>query len=274
MQLDEVLQVFSCPAAVVVQPAHVLGCEPGDVELWELQRQLPGDPAAGGVDVGNQHDATGILLELLQVFFAQAGGLAAEPHGLVAHAQTVGRITATADDHHLREFLLAALLELPAQGVESEDVILGQPTDDEEPVGLVEVLRLVDLLELSGDALFVDIVAGLHEDGVVLGGFLDGGYLILGGHYRCDGGPAEFFQVLGFDARAPCGELVVGEGLFGGDPRRLTDLALCGVALGDLGLVDFLVEFLAHAVLLHQFVKGQRKLLLRIASVAHVDVDR
>ena len=161
-----------------------------------------------------------------------------------------------------------------AQSLQAEDIVLRLLADEEEAEGLVEALRLVDLLELLHVALLVGVLAGLHEDGVGLGSLADGGLAVLGALDRTDRLPAEGSQMLRFDRRSPGCQFVVGEGLFGLYPRRLTDLTGKGLALGDLRLVDRRFQFFLDTILLHEFMERQGELFLRVAFIAHVDIDR
>ena len=251
VQLYEVLQVLASAAAVVVQAAHVEVGHPDHVELRVLQGQRACLCDAGGVDVGDEDDAAGHLREQLDVVGADGSRLAVEPHGLEAEAQQVDGIAAAAGDDHLGQFLLAALLEAAAQGVEAVDVVLRGAAHDEEPVGLGPRLGLVDLQEPPGLSLGVDVGAGLCEDGVPLRGALgddargrDDGLAVLlrglradGHHDLADSLPAQLAQVLGLHARAPGQQLVGGEALAQRDLRRLSQLAREGVAAGDVGFV-------------------------------------
>ena len=156
------------------------------------------------------------------------------------HAKTVDGVAATGDEHHLVELFLATLLKLATQGRESEDVVLRFVTENTEAVGLVEVLRLVDFLEQLSVTLCIQIGTVFDEDGIGVGGFLNGSGAVVGTGNGCHGTPTEFLQMLRFDPWTPGLQILGGEIVAISDLYWLADFAGQSLALGYLGFVDTL----------------------------------
>ena len=275
VQATVVAQVLALSAAVVMKSAHVAWIEPGGVDAEDAECQSTAAFHARVVDVGDADQTVAVLPQHPIVCLGESLHLAVEPYSQIAHCHGTDGIGATTDEQQHVKLLFTTIFECFADSLHTINIIMYARllTGNEETMGLVVVLRFIDLVERLLAALLIGVVTTLGKDGVGGCGPAHVHLVTLGNTYLTDGTPTVSRQVLRLDTLTPTTEINAPETINKRDAGQSTDFLGTRRTLFRFGFVDTLFQLLLNAIALGQFLQSHAELVLTIATFPEEEVD-